>query len=87
MTRLPPGPIDDRPWHSHQCNARQHDTCGIPYACECKCHHVAGPLLRALEQQTGYVVVKALPPDGCIIRLEDGARWLVAAYRQAEEDQ
>ena len=87
MTRLPPGPIDDRPWHSHQCNdQRQHDTCGIPYACECKCHHVAGPLLRALEQQTGYVVVKPLPPDGCIIRLEDGARWLVAAYRQAEED-
>ena len=42
--------------------------------------------LRAILESDDFDLVKTQPPDGFVIELPDGARWVVMAVRQKRRD-
>ena len=42
--------------------------------------------LRAVFESDDYEVVKEQPPDGFVIELPDGARWVIMAVKQKRRE-
>lgn len=73
---LPPARV------SAACLEENHPLCPL---CGCACHLNRGLAVVVGEAGEPFTLIKAQPPDGSVILLEDGSLWALSAYRINDE--